>query len=167
MVKQGPECSLMLARQDEIIAFFKQRDEIESMLICRGLQTERRVRSTRLHCRRGLTVRDHSSVVTLDFFSRDLETPQLSLEPQARPRTGIAIHKADIWPGNIRNLFDIFGVAVCEHKSLCAISQRDNFHVAIWKQMTDKWCVVFAAFIQKMRATDLTKSLTEIYQAIQ
>ena len=44
VIQQRIESLFLLTRQDEIVAFFKERDEIKSVLMSGGLQTEGYVR---------------------------------------------------------------------------------------------------------------------------
>ena len=44
IIEQGQERLFILTRQDKVIAFFKQRDEIKSMLVRGGLQTKSYIR---------------------------------------------------------------------------------------------------------------------------
>src|SRR5689334_18855729 len=106
-------------------------------------------------------------VVPANLFCRDTELPHLRVEPESRPGARISIHKTDSRVCDITDLLHAFGVSLGKHKPLGTVCQRDDFHFAIRKKMTDKRSVVFPAFIQEMRSRDLAKSLAKVDESIQ
>lgn len=167
VLKQGQEGLFILPRQDEIVAFFEQWDKIEVVLVSRGLQTERHICLARYDQEGGFGVGMYLRIVAIDHPGWDSESAQLGIEPKTRPRSGVPIHKAKSSFDDVRKHPHPPGIPPGKHETLCAIGQRDNFHIPVREQVPDKRRVVFAGFVQQMRAADLAQPLTKIHKSIQ
>src|SRR5215208_5586988 len=73
VIKNWQESLLVLTRQDQVIAFFKQGDEIKIMLVRGGLQAERDIGLACCDQRCSLTVRFHRLVIAIDGSGWDLK----------------------------------------------------------------------------------------------
>src|SRR5512143_1599583 len=85
ILQQRQESLFVLPRQDEVVAFLEQRDEVKPMLVRSSLQTERRVRFTGGDQTGCFTMGFDDLVITNDLLRRDVKFTQLCIEPKARP----------------------------------------------------------------------------------
>src|SRR5215207_11002838 len=121
---------------------------MESMLVRRSLQAERRVGLIICNQSRSFAVSLDGFVVSIDLFCGDGKFLQFCIKPEPSPGACISVGKTDSWLCKIRDLLHIPRVSTSEHESLRAVGKRDNFHSAVGEQVTDERRVVFSVYIQ-------------------
>src|SRR5450759_5306898 len=117
-LQQGCKPSVLFPRKNNVVPFVKKRDEAQLILVGRRPQSERHVCCAGLDLPRTLGVCADIFRVTMNTCWRNAFCLQLAVEPQACPRSRIAVDEINVFPGQVRQGMDSFGVAGCGYKSL-------------------------------------------------
>ena len=101
VIQERGQTVFLLARQHKIVAFFKERDEIEIMLERRGLQSQRGISAATGDGLRTLGRCVDNDLVTVDFVRRDAQPLEFNVQPETGSGAGIAVDKTETGLGQV------------------------------------------------------------------